>query len=288
MTLSELNNLDKKSAKEHLLKCCESNRWADLLLNHFPFEDGQLLVSKALEIWYNECDESDWKQAFLGHPKIGDLESLEKKFANTKEWAGNEQSGVETASKAIITELAKANADYEQKFGYIFIVCATGKSAEEMLQILQDRLENNPETEIHIAMGEQHKITLIRLKKLLTDGSLRHLGRSHITTHVLDTSLGRPGQQLSIRLKHLIAGKWQTLAQGVTDNDGRIGDLLPAGKYLTPGNYAMVFDTGSYFQLNNIKGFYPEVSIQFTVFDRSHYHVPLLINPFGYSTYRGS
>ena len=81
---------------------------------------------------------------------------------------------------------------------------------------------------------------------------------------------------------------WESFAQGVTNSDGRVGDLLPAGKDLAPGNYMVVFETGHYFESQKIKGFYPEVEIQFTVFDDAHYHVPLLINPFGYSTYRGS
>jgi hydroxyisourate hydrolase len=85
-----------------------------------------------------------------------------------------------------------------------------------------------------------------------------------------------------------VNGIWQTIAQGVTNIDGRIADLLPSQTLLASGNYKLVFDTGSYFASQKIKGFYPEVEIQFIVFDDTHYHVPLLINPFGYSTYRGS
>ena len=97
-----------------------------------------------------------------------------------------------------------------------------------------------------------------------------------------------PGKEITIRLKRFDGGLWQTFAQGVTDNDGRIPDLIPPGKILENGNYKLVFETRSYFEMQKIKGFYPEVEIQFTVFDDNHYHVPLLINPFGYSTYRGS
>ena len=85
-----------------------------------------------------------------------------------------------------------------------------------------------------------------------------------------------------------MSGNWQTIAQGVTNKDGRIPDLLPPNRNLAIGNYKMVFETVNYFESIAVKGFYPEVEIQFTVFDDSHYHVPLLINPFGYSTYRGS
>jgi hydroxyisourate hydrolase len=109
-----------------------------------------------------------------------------------------------------------------------------------------------------------------------------------LTTHVLDTAIGKPGKDISIRLQIPVNGVWQTVAQGITNNDGRIADLLPAQKSLAHGNYKLVFDTGNYFSAQKIKGFYPEVEIQFIVFDDTHYHVPLLINPFGYSTYRGS
>lgn len=107
---------------------------------------------------------------------------------------------------------------------------------------------------------------------------------SQVTTHILDTSKGRPAQGVHIRLQK----NGNTIADGVTNADGRISDLLPKNKILEPGNYEMVFDTGQYFSQQKIKSFYPQVVIHFTIFDNSHYHVPLLLNPFGYSTYRGS
>jgi 2-oxo-4-hydroxy-4-carboxy-5-ureidoimidazoline decarboxylase len=95
------------------------------------------------------------------------MASLEKKFGNAAQWSANEQSNVANASKEILETLAKGNQDYETKFGYIFIVCATGKSAAEMLALLQSRLPNDPEKEIEIAADEQNKITRLRLEKLL-------------------------------------------------------------------------------------------------------------------------
>jgi 5-hydroxyisourate hydrolase/2-oxo-4-hydroxy-4-carboxy-5-ureidoimidazoline decarboxylase len=188
------------------------------------------------------------------------------------------------ASKDIIRELAKANIDYEKKFGFIFIISAAGKSASAMLQLLNDRMDNSIHEELRIAMGEQHKITQLRLRKLLESSEN---GKSRLTTHVLDTSTGRPARNIIIRLKDFGENKWETFAQGLTDDDGRINDLV-ALPILKPGNYKLLFNTGSYFQLQNIKTFYPEVEIQFSIDDDKHYHVPLLINPFGYSTYRGS
>jgi 5-hydroxyisourate hydrolase/2-oxo-4-hydroxy-4-carboxy-5-ureidoimidazoline decarboxylase len=278
------------------------------MMNAFPFESEKALVEKATAAWYNECGREDWRESFTYHPKIGDRKSLSEKFA------GKEQAGVASATEEIINELAKANADYERKFarpsaraparpshsgggtdgddpvgrGFIFIVCATGKSAAEMLRLLNDRLKNDSAAELNIAMGEQHKITLIRFRKLIDNANFQFLKMSQITTHVLDTSAGKPGKDISIRLMHKTDDIWESIAQGVTNNDGRIADLIPPGKTLTPGTYKMVFETGGYYAVKKIKTFYPVVEIQFLISDDSHYHVPLLINPFGYSTYRGS
>ena len=136
------------------------------MLPFIPADDMIELLEDAEEEW-NQCSEEDWKEAFSHHPKIGDVESLTKKFASTAQWASGEQSAVNVASKETIEALAEGNRLYEEKFGYIFIVCATGKSAEEMLMLLRSRLENKPEEEILIAADEQNKITKLRIEKLL-------------------------------------------------------------------------------------------------------------------------
>jgi 2-oxo-4-hydroxy-4-carboxy-5-ureidoimidazoline decarboxylase len=166
MTLHELNTLNQFQLKEELMKCCGSSAWVNKMLPFIPADDMVELLEDAEEQWY-KCSETDWKEAFAHHPKIGDVESLTKKFATTAQWASGEQSGVNVAAKETIEALADGNKNYEKKFGYIFIVCATGKSAEEMLNILQSRLPNTPEDEIEIAAEEQNKITKLRLEKLL-------------------------------------------------------------------------------------------------------------------------
>jgi 5-hydroxyisourate hydrolase/2-oxo-4-hydroxy-4-carboxy-5-ureidoimidazoline decarboxylase len=282
MTLTEFNNLDKETAAKHFFECCGSTKWTSDMIAHFPFASEHDLVNQATHIWYEQCSENDWRESFTHHPKIGDVKSLTEKFA------GKEQAGVASASAQTIAALAQANNDYESKFGFIFIVCATGKSADEMLHILVGRLKNTAEEELHIAMGEQQKITLIRFKKMLTGADFQFLKVGQITTHVLDTSLGLPGKNILIKLQEIRNNTWQTIAQGITNADGRIADLLPQQKTLKPENYKMVFETGSYYAAQDIKSFYPNVEILFTTFDDAHYHVPLLLNPFGYSTYRGS
>lgn len=166
MTLHEFNTLSKDELKEALIKCCASTTWVNKMLPHVPAEDMVELLEDAEIEWWN-CTEDDWKEAFAAHPKIGDHESLAKKYAGTASWAADEQKNVETASEETIKALIEANKKYQEKFGYIFIVCATGKSAEEMLGILHTRLNNNPEDEIKIAADEQNLITKLRIEKLL-------------------------------------------------------------------------------------------------------------------------
>ncbi|SEM94008.1 2-oxo-4-hydroxy-4-carboxy-5-ureidoimidazoline decarboxylase [Chitinophaga rupis] len=166
MTIEALNKLAPAALKETLFQCCGSATWVERMSRRFPFQDEAALYQAAAEVW-ESCTTGDWKEAFSHHPMIGDLEDLQKKFAGTAQWAANEQAAVQHAANVTLLLLAEGNRAYLQKFGYIFIVCATGKSAAEMLQLLEERLSNTPETEIKIAMAEQGKITRIRLQKLL-------------------------------------------------------------------------------------------------------------------------
>ena len=136
------------------------------MVSVFPLADVETLMDEVKTKW-NELAETDWREAFTYHPKIGDVNPLKEKFASTSTWAEGEQGAVKEASQAALEALAAGNDEYERKFGYIFIVCATGKSVDEMLALLQARLVNSLEDEIVIAMGEQGKITRLRLEKLL-------------------------------------------------------------------------------------------------------------------------
>jgi 5-hydroxyisourate hydrolase/2-oxo-4-hydroxy-4-carboxy-5-ureidoimidazoline decarboxylase len=288
ITLRQLNSLSEQEAFAQLEQCCVSKTWVNQMLTSRPFSSENELIKKAASIWYNDCSVKDFKDAFTGHPKIGNVESLKEKFAHTAEWAGNEQSRVTSANIETIEALTKANELYEDKFGYIFIVSASGKPAETILAIVNSRLNNKGDDEIYVAMNEQHKITVIRLVKLIESLSANADLSSHLTTHALDTSIGIPAKHMLITLKGLRNNEWKPMSVGITNTDGRISDVLPPGRLLIPGNYTMTFNTANYYKNNNQKGFYPEASIQFEVTDGSHYHIPLLINPFGYSTYRGS
>lgn len=165
MTLGELNALPEREAFDVLLASCGSKRWAKEMVKRRPFVSVGRVHAAADEVW-SSLTEHEWKEAFRSHPKIGGIKHLRKQFQATQHWAAKEQSGVTGASEKTLSLLAQGNALYESKFGYIFIVSATGKSADEMLAILNQRLNNYPDEEIKVAAQEQAKITRIRLEKL--------------------------------------------------------------------------------------------------------------------------
>jgi 2-oxo-4-hydroxy-4-carboxy-5-ureidoimidazoline decarboxylase len=165
MTFPDLNALAPAARAEALATCCGATAWVATLNQQFPFDSAAALYEAAERTWHN-LTEADWREAFAHHPKIGDVRALKEKFASTATWAAGEQGAVKQASPATLEALAAGNVAYERKFGYIFIVCATGKSADEMLALLQARLPNDPSQEIQVAMREQAKITRLRLQKL--------------------------------------------------------------------------------------------------------------------------
>jgi 2-oxo-4-hydroxy-4-carboxy-5-ureidoimidazoline decarboxylase len=187
--LDNLNSLSQTDAQAAFLSCCGSRRWAQAMAARRPYASAAELSAAAEQIWRTLARE-DWLEAFASHPKIGDRDVLRKqfasnadanreigvpdrdrdrlgkKFASTASLAAREQAGVTNASEGTLQALAEGNRQYEARFGHIFIVCATGKTADEMLALLERRLHNDLESEIVIAAGEQEKITHLRLQKL--------------------------------------------------------------------------------------------------------------------------
>jgi 2-oxo-4-hydroxy-4-carboxy-5-ureidoimidazoline decarboxylase len=151
-------------ARRLLTACCGATRWVDGMVRRRPFGSHQAILAAARDVWWS-LEPGDWREAFTHHPKIGDKEALRGKFENTRALSEAEQSGVSSALDAVLDALAEGNRDYEERFGYIFIVCATGKSAQEMLALLQARITHDPATEIRIAAEEQAKITALRLSR---------------------------------------------------------------------------------------------------------------------------
>ena len=166
MTLESLNSLTISDANEQFETCCGAANWVEKMNQNRPFQNKEDLYQKAESIWYS-LSSKDWLEAFTHHPKIGNIDSLRKKFHNTKSISEDEQSGINDAAESTLKDLAESNQLYQNKFGFIFIICATGKSADEMLALIKIRLNNNANAEMRNAAKEQNKITQLRLEKLL-------------------------------------------------------------------------------------------------------------------------
>jgi 2-oxo-4-hydroxy-4-carboxy-5-ureidoimidazoline decarboxylase len=158
MRLQDLNALPDDEAAAAFLRCCGSTRWARMMAAARPFAGVDALAAAA-ETAAGSLDRPDWLEAFAAHPQIGE--------STRSSWAAGEQVGSRSASDEVRRRLAEGNTAYHERFGYIFIVCATGKSAAEMLRLLEGRLTNDAATECRVAAGEQRKITRLRLAKLL-------------------------------------------------------------------------------------------------------------------------
>src|SRR3569832_2296431 len=145
--LTWLNSLTDDEATRELLQCCGSKRWASATATGRPYSDLETLLAYANDIWWS-LDRSDWLEAFRSHPKIGEQKAADKVSAQSQQWSGQEQSGVHEASHDTVSSLAALNEAYEQKFGFIFIICATGKTTDEILTALRERLQHDADAEL--------------------------------------------------------------------------------------------------------------------------------------------
>ncbi len=157
--LEQFNELSLAQACGELRRCCAAERWAKRVANGRPYDNVEELHQAADDVW-RELDEDDWREAIEHHPRIGE---------RTRGWSREEQSGVATATDETRDRLAVGQRAYEEKFGYIFLICAIGKSGDEMATELERRLDNSPDTELAVAAEELRKITILRLEKLFVD-----------------------------------------------------------------------------------------------------------------------
>ena len=164
--LAWLNTLPAEEAAKELLQCCGSKRWAQEMANRRPYQSLETLIKTSSDVWWS-LQPNEWLEAFRSHPKIGEKKAVESVSARSREWSGQEQAGTSNAPPETVDSLARLNRVYEEKFGFIFIICATGKTSEEMLAALRERLDNESAEEMRIAAEEQRKITELRLKKLI-------------------------------------------------------------------------------------------------------------------------
>jgi OHCU decarboxylase len=164
--LEHLNSLPPGRAEEEFLKCCGSRSWARLMTARRPFATMVKVIEESNRSWWSLAP-ADWLEAFRSHPRIGERKAAEETSLEAQKWSEQEQSGTHDATRDEVQVLADLNSKYEQRFGYIFITCATGKSADEILEELKARQNNAPEIELHIAAEEQSRITQLRLQKMI-------------------------------------------------------------------------------------------------------------------------
>ncbi len=161
-TWQKIDEGPPEQAQALLRTACASTRWVERMMSLRPFGSRDALLGAAQREWF-DLSGQDWLEAFLAHPRIGERASLRERFPDTHHLSAREQSQVAGASDDLLAALEEANRQYFDRFGYIFIVCATGKSAEEMLALVRERLHNDPEVEIRVAAEEQAQITRLRL-----------------------------------------------------------------------------------------------------------------------------
>ncbi|NYI08353.1 2-oxo-4-hydroxy-4-carboxy-5-ureidoimidazoline decarboxylase [Allostreptomyces psammosilenae] len=294
--VARLDRLAEPELRALLAEVCAARSWADALLAARPFGTAAALLA-ASDAATAALDDHGLAEAMAAHARIGAPREGDARSAR-------EQSGVRGADPGVLEALREAGRAYEERFGHIFLICASGLPAATMLDRLRERLGNDAATERRVALEELAKINRLRLERLLTEPAavVRQpaAGRPDetptepptVSTHVLDTALGRPAEGVPVELAaardDACAGEvaWTVLGASATDADGRCRDLpVPP-----PGTTAvrLRFATASHHHRTADRTFFPEVSVAFAVEPGQHYHVPLLLNPYGYSVYRGS
>jgi 2-oxo-4-hydroxy-4-carboxy-5-ureidoimidazoline decarboxylase len=166
ISVAELDTMPETRAAELLASCCGSSKWVAAMLTRRPFGSRDVVLSAADIVWV-ALDPADWREAFSHHPRIGERTGARPQPGSGQSWSAGEQARMRDASDTVRADLAEANRRYEDRFGYVYIVCATGRTAEEMLDMARARLGNDPDTELATAAKEQQKIMRIRLEKLL-------------------------------------------------------------------------------------------------------------------------
>lgn len=313
--LDVFDRLPADRAREELLGCCAAPDWAAALIAARPYPHRDALLARARE----RLTTVPWSEvagAVAAHPRIGQPPAGDNREAA---WSRREQSaaadGGGSADDAARAELVTLNEAYEQRFGHRFLIFANGRSATELAAAARRRLGHDDDTEQVVVRSELGRIAALRIGRLLDDLAATpadsqtdvavHPGHAPLSTHVLDTATGTPIADLPVRLDATDGGAtdggaigggatdggatgggaWRTIAAGHTDGDGRLRDWVPAAEWRA-GPYRLVFDVADRLGPGS---FYTEIPVVFTVHDAArHHHVPLLLSPYGYTTYRGS
>ncbi|MDQ0993795.1 2-oxo-4-hydroxy-4-carboxy-5-ureidoimidazoline decarboxylase [Streptomyces sp. V3I7] len=288
--LARFNALEEPAALAVLLQTCASAAWARRLLAARPYATTGALCA-AGDAAMAELTAEDLAEAMAGHPPIGRPTPGDPASAR-------EQRGMAGASEELKAEMLELNLAYQEKFGHVFLICATGRTAEQMRDAARERLGNAPEREREVVRTELGRINRIRLARLAEEDAPAMTDptgtTASVSTHILDTSVGRPAEGVGVRLSARSgrSADWRPAGGSATDADGRCKDLpaLPAGTTHARLDFAVepYLEQREPGPDSTAGAFFPEVAVTFAVEAGEHYHVPLLLNPFGYSVYRGS
>jgi 2-oxo-4-hydroxy-4-carboxy-5-ureidoimidazoline decarboxylase len=263
----------------------EHSPWvAERVVAGRPFVDSSALLTAMIEV-VASAPESEQLALLNAHPELAAPRAAPLTPASAEEQAS---VGLDVLEAVEAETFAVANHDYRQRFGFPFIIAVKGqRDRKAILAALLARLENDRSTEIATALAEVGKIAGFRLAKLLSPTVVARL-----TTHVLDTALGRPAEGVEFTLYFFGSSAYRKVYSGRTNADGRAEDgALLEGRALRPGGYELVFEVGAYWRRQGLDSphFYDTIPIRFAVAEEDgHYHVPLILSRYGYTTYRGS
>jgi 2-oxo-4-hydroxy-4-carboxy-5-ureidoimidazoline decarboxylase len=276
--LTRLNDLARPQAEAALLEVCAAPAWAAALAAARPFAGPGALYA-ASDAATAALDGPGLDAALAGHAQIG-------RPAPGDPGSAREQRGMAGADPALAERMRQLNSAYLDRFGHVFLVCASGLTARQLHDAAAARLARTPEEERAAARTELGRINRLRLARLAGDPQPER--PATVSTHVLDTSAGRPAAGIAVRLEVRAGGNPPLAhAEAVTDADGRCTGLppLPPGT----GSATLTFATGPHLAaVHGKEAFFPEAAVTFATAPGEHYHVPLLLNPYGYSVYRGS
>ncbi len=270
---AQFSELPLEPARERLLTCLNAPGWADAVLAGRPYPDAGSLLDAVLRLG-RELSDDDLRQALAKHPRIG-----ERPAGSSPEAAHSrsEQSGVDQTDAELTAALHAGNLAYEKKFDQVFLIRAAGRTGPEILEALRERLTNDPQTEAAVVRDQLAQIAQLRLAAQLA-------AQITLSTHVLDSGTGRPAVGVSVALD----GPEGRLATAVTDQDGRVREW-GSDVIVRPGTFRLTFGTGEWFEQQGQECYNPEVTVTFVIPEGDgHFHVPLLLSAYAYSTYRGS
>jgi len=298
LTLTQLNTASLDSLALPLAAICPSSKWRSLLLECRPFASRESVLQAATKAW-QRLSTDEWKAALAGAEPLSDA----RQTAALSDFSRVELGAIANSPQEDQAALQTACDSYQAKFGHKFFLAAYGVTAKQALEAVQARMDNSADYELMLSVQERSKVIARRISAVLDEGEKNEAAPTppnalniHVSTHVLDTTSGLPARDVRVIFEARSESDpngWVLLSSDETNGDGRIGSFPPIRTQRSFQWYRLRFASGVYFARQGITTFWPEVIVQWQVDqvkdrDRAKLHVPVLLSPFGYSSYRGS